>query len=138
MIGQQKSSGILYNQSQDFTGKPVITFEIQMCIRIILEFFEKYTCPGIDILLQSSRCLSNEQPCLKTTELYDYLLLFFQFVSLFLFHIKCSHFIQFIFSNFSISSFSCSFSRIYQAQQKSFCTHTYISMYNTYILEKNF
>ena len=46
-----------------------------MHIRIILEFFEKYKCPGIDIFLKSSRCVSNEQPCLKTTVLYDDLLL---------------------------------------------------------------
>ena len=43
--------------------------------RIIVEFFEKYKCPGIDIFLKSSRCVSNEQPCLKTTLVYDDLLL---------------------------------------------------------------
>ena len=41
-----------------------------MHTRIILEFFEKYKCPGIAFFLQSSRCISNEQPCLKTTGLY--------------------------------------------------------------------
>ena len=46
-----------------------------MHIRIILEFFEKYKCPGISLFLQSSRYVSNEQPCLKTTGLYDDLFL---------------------------------------------------------------
>ena len=52
---------------------------IQMLIRITLEFFEKYKCPGIAFFffpLQSSSCVSNEQPCLKTTRLCDDLLLF--------------------------------------------------------------
>ena len=46
-----------------------------MHTRIIVEFFEKYKCPGIDIFLKSSRCVSNEHPCLKTTLVYDDLLL---------------------------------------------------------------
>ena len=46
-----------------------------MHIRIILEFFEKYQCSGIAFLLQSSKYVSNEYSCLKTTGLYDYLLL---------------------------------------------------------------
>ena len=46
--------------------------KIHMYIRIILEFFEKYKCPGIiAFFLQNSRYVSNEQPCLKTTGLYD-------------------------------------------------------------------
>ena len=46
-----------------------------MHIRIILKFFEKYKCSGIDFFLQSSRYISNEQSRLKTTGLYDDLLL---------------------------------------------------------------
>ena len=65
--------------------------------RIILEIFEKYKCPGITVLLQSYRCVSNEQPCLKTTGLYDNLLLL---SSLF-------HFFYFIFS--APNSFSLCF-----------------------------
>jgi len=47
-----------------------------MHIRIILVFFEKYKCPGIAFFLQSSRYVSNEQPWLKATGLYDDLLLY--------------------------------------------------------------
>ena len=42
-----------------------------MNIRIFLELFEKYKCPGVAIFLQSFRYVSNEQPCLKTTGLYE-------------------------------------------------------------------
>ena len=45
-----------------------------MHIRIILECFEKCKCPGIYFFLQSSKCVSNEQHCLKTAGLYDDLL----------------------------------------------------------------
>ena len=45
-------------------------FKIQMHIRIILKFFEKYKCSGIAYFLQSSRYVSNEQSCLKTTGLW--------------------------------------------------------------------
>ena len=75
--------------------------------RIVLEVFEKSKCSGIAVL-QSSRCVSNEQPCLKTIGLYDDLLLLlicftcsisylllpfhlvylFQFLCLFLFFVK--------------------------------------------------
>ena len=48
-----------------------------MYIRIILEFFEKYKCPGIIFFPQSFRCNSNEQPCLKITGLYDLFLVCF-------------------------------------------------------------
>ena len=44
-----------------------------MHIKIISEFFKKYKCPGIAFSLQSSRCVSNEQPCFKTSGLYDFL-----------------------------------------------------------------
>ena len=59
-----------------------------MHIRIILEFFEKYKCPVIAFVLQSSRYVSNEQPYLKTTGLYED---FFLSSSLF-------HFFYFVFS----------------------------------------
>ena len=42
-----------------------------MHIRIILEFFEKYKCPDSTFVLQSSRYVSNEQSCFKSTGLYD-------------------------------------------------------------------
>ena len=43
-------------------------------MRIILEFAKKYKCPGITIFPQNPRYVSNEQPCIKTTGLYDDLL----------------------------------------------------------------
>ena len=84
-----------------------------MHTRIILKFVEKYRCPGI--AFSRAPDVSNEQPCLKTTRLYDDHLLL-SFVSLFLFHIQCSHFIKFsnFFPIFSNSFFFwCSFSKLY-------------------------
>ena len=57
-----------------------------MHIRIILKLFEKYKRSGVAFFLQNSRHASNEQSCLKTTGLYDDLLLsnlfhFFYFIS---------------------------------------------------------
>ena len=48
-----------------------------MHIRIILEFFEekRKKSPDTSLSRQSSRCVANEQPCLKTTRLCDDLLL---------------------------------------------------------------
>ena len=49
-----------------------------MHISITLEFFEKYKCPGVTcffFFFASFRYVSNEQPCLKTTGLYEDLLL---------------------------------------------------------------
>ena len=54
-----------------------------MHIRIMLEFFEKYKCPGIAFFIQSFRCVSNEQPCLKTgldDDLLPSLFHFFYFI----------------------------------------------------------
>ena len=101
--------------------------------RIILELFEKYKCPGTSILLQSTRCISNEQFFKKTNGQHHDLL-----SSLF-------YFLYFIFNDFISFSlcfpisksfhFSCFFSRLYQVQQKSFCVcvcvciHIYI-IYN--------
>ena len=41
----------------------------------ILEFFEKYKCPGIAFFLQRSRYVSKKQPCLRRTGPQDDLLL---------------------------------------------------------------
>ena len=112
---------------------------IQMFIRITLEFFEKYKCPGIAFFfsLQSSSCVSNEQPCLKTTGLWDDLLLS---SSLF-------HFFYFIVSapiSFSsCSPISPSLSLFFYVLSQAFNKHSrktfvYIyknSMYNVYVLE---
>ena len=43
----EKNNRTLYHQNWDLIEKPVITFKIQMHIRIILKFFEKYKCSGI-------------------------------------------------------------------------------------------
>ena len=43
-------------------------------MRIILEFGKKYKCPGTTFFLQNPSYVSNEQPCLKATGLYDDLL----------------------------------------------------------------
>ena len=100
--------------------KPLITFIIEMCIRITLKFFEKYKRPGIVFFLQSSKYVSNEQPRLKSTRLYDDLLLLS----------SLSYFYYFIFSAISFSLYfpifpslflGCSFSSLYQVWQKSFC-----------------
>ena len=56
-----------------------------MHIKIILDFFEKYKYPGIAFFLHISKCVSNEQPCLKTTGLYDGLLLLYSLFHLFYF-----------------------------------------------------
>jgi len=67
-----------------------------MHIRIILKLFEKYKCSGIAFFPPELH-VSNEQSCLKTTGLYDDLLLL---SSLF-------HFFYFIFSapiSFSLCS----------------------------------
>ena len=61
-----------------------------MLIRINLEFFEKQKCPSIHFLFcQNFRYVSNVLPCLKTMELYEYLLLLSSFFS---------HIFYFIFS----------------------------------------
>ena len=104
----------------------------------ILEIFENYKWPGIAFLIQSSRCISDEQPCLKTIGLYDDLSflpsLFFSIsYSVFLFHLSC------VFQFFCLFFCGYSFSSFYQAQKKSlaylcvYVYYTYIySMYNIY------
>ena len=73
-------------------------FKKSRCIsELSWNLFEKYKCSGIALFLQSSRYISNEQSCLKTTGSYDGLLLL---SSLF-------HFFYFIFSvpiSFSLCS----------------------------------
>ena len=49
-------------------------FKIQMHIRIIMNFFEKYIMFRSHFFLQTSRHVSNEQLCLKPTGLFDSLL----------------------------------------------------------------
>ena len=59
-------------------------------IRIILEFFEEYKCPGIVFLFlfcQSSRCDSKEEPCLKQL---DYMTIFYLYLVCFTFSISYS------------------------------------------------
>ena len=72
-----------------------------MHIRIILKFLENYKCSGM-AFSPSARYVSKEQSCLKTTGL---MMIFYLVCSLSLLHILCSRFIQFMFSNFSISLF---------------------------------
>ena len=96
-----------------------------MHIRIILKFFEKYKCSSIVFLLQNSRYVSNEQPCLKATGLYDDVLFWMAFhcpLVPFTFSVSCSVllFHRAYFSNFSTSvssssSFFFFFDVLYQA-----------------------
>ena len=104
MIGQQESNRTLYHQKLGTNRKTCNHFLKSRCIsELSWYFFEKYKCSGIAFFLQSSRYASTEQPCLKTNGLYDDPLLLYSQFHLFLFHIQYSHFIQFMFSNFSIS-----------------------------------
>ena len=103
-----------------------------MHIRNILKFYEKYKCSGIAFFHQNSRYVSNKQSCLKTTGLYDYLLLL---SSLF-------HFFYFIFRtpiSFSLCS-TISLSLIFfdvlsqafiKCSRKAF-VYIHIYMYNIY------
>ena len=85
----------------------------QMQITIILELSEKYKCQAIaSPCPQSSRYVSTEQPCLKTTGLYDGLSLVSRLFHFFYFVFR-AHFIQFMFPHFSISFFF--FLKPYQA-----------------------
>ena len=49
MIGQQKNNRILYHQNNHLIENLIILLKIQMHIKIILEFFEKYKYPGIAV-----------------------------------------------------------------------------------------
>ena len=70
----EKNNRTLYHQNWDLIEKPVITFKIQMHIRIILKYFEKYKCSSIAFFSRASD-VSNEQSCLKAIGLHDDLLL---------------------------------------------------------------
>ena len=56
-----------------------------MHIRIILKFFETYTCSGFAFFLHVSRYVCNQHSCLKKTELYDDLLSSLFYFSCFIF-----------------------------------------------------
>ena len=104
MTGQKKNNRILYHQNYHLIGKTCNHFlKIQMRIRIILEFFEKYKCPDIAFFLQSFRYVSNEQPCLKTTGLYENLLLSPSLFNFFYFIFSAPTSFS-LFSNVSLSS----------------------------------
>ena len=112
-----------------------------MHIRIFLELFEKYKCSGIELRYcffgggggQSSRYVSNEQPCLKTTGLYEDLLLsssltFSMSYSVLPFHLVCFP--------ISPSLFFLMFTQAFIKCSRKAFVYIYInSMYNIYILE---
>ena len=79
--------------------KEVITdnTEIQRIIRNY-HIFVKYKCSGIAFFLQSSRNVSNEQPCLKATGLYDDLLLLSSLFHFFYFIFRASISFSFLIS----------------------------------------
>ena len=135
MIGQQKNNRTLYHQNQDLIEKSKSIFKIQKHIRIILKFFEKYKCSGIAFFLQSPRYVSNEQSCLKTTGLYDDLLLLK--IQFHFFYFIFSTPISFIlFSNVSISFFQVLSQAFIKHSRKTF-VYIYINnMYNIY--QKNY
>ena len=114
MTGQKKNNRILYHQNYHLIGKTCNHFlKIQMRIRIILEVFEKYKCPVIAFVLQSSRHVSNEQPYLKTTELYED---FFLSSSLFHFFYFVLPFHFLVYVTFSISYSVLPFHLVYFLQ----------------------
>ena len=103
--------------------KEVITdnTEIQRIIRNYY-IFVKYKCSGIAFLLQSSRNVSNEQPCLKATGLYDDLLLLSSLFHFFYFIFRAS-----ISFSFLISPSLLYFNVLSQAFTKhSVCIYIYI------------
>ena len=108
--------------------------------RIILEFFEKYKCPGIAVVSKAPG-VSIEQPCLKTIGLYDDLLLL---ASLFHFYFIFSALISFSSSfptsssNFVLLSFLRPLSRIVGKLLYTYicikiytyiCTYIYVCIY---------
>ena len=116
-----------------------------MHIRIILKFFEKYKCSGIDFFLQSSRYVSTEQSCLKTTGLYDDILLlsslfyFFYFIvsapisfslcspispSLFLSFFFPSLFLNVLSQAFIKHSRKCIYTHVYIVSEKAMAPHS--------------
>ena len=72
-----------------------------------------------------------------TTELNYMMIYYFYLVCLtFLFHIQCSHFIQFMFSNFSISFFLMFFVKPLSSRKSFVYIHIKIYKYIIYILKK--
>ena len=137
MIGQQKNDRILYHQNYHLIEKPVITFLKFRCISELSWKFLKNTNTQVFLYFffcQSSRYISNEQPCLKTTGQHKELLLL---SSLF-------HFFYFIFSapiSFSLCfpispSFFYVLSQAFIKHSRKAFVYIYINnMYNVYVLE---
>ena len=124
MICQQKNNRTLYHQSYHLIEKPVNTlFKIQMRIRVILEFFEKYSCLGITFFFTRAGFIRNpdvssEQSCFKTTELHEDLSLLSSLFHFFYFKfsVTISFSLCFPISRSLLFFFLCFFSRLYQAQ----------------------
>ena len=107
-----------------------------MHIRIILKFFEKYKCPGISFFLQSSRYVSNEQSCLKTTGLYDNLLLLSSLFHIFYFIFSVPISFSLCFPISPSLLFFLMFSQALNKRSRNAFVYIYINnMYNIYILE---
>ena len=75
MIGQQKNNKTAYHQNSNLIEKPVITLLNPDVHQDYLETFRKIQMPRYSFYFSRAPGTSNEQPCLKTTELYDDLLL---------------------------------------------------------------
>ena len=78
MIGQQKNNRILLSPKLPFNRKTCNHFLKSRCISKLSWNFLKNTNAQVLLFFffsQSSRYVSNEQPCLKTTGLYENLLL---------------------------------------------------------------
>ena len=89
MISQKKNNRILYHENYHLIEKPAL-FKNPDAYWIILEFFEKYKCRVIAFVLQRSRYISNKQPYLKTTGLYEDLFLSSSFFFYFIFNAPIS------------------------------------------------
>ena len=107
-------------------------------MRIILKFLEKYKYSGIAFFLQSSRYVSNEQSCLKTTGLYDDHLLLSNMFHFFYFIFIAP--ISFMFSNFPIFFFAVLFQAFINCCKAYtyIYIYIYIYMYNIYIRKHQF
>ena len=110
-----------------------------MHIRIIWKFFKKYKWSGIAFFfffLQSSRYVSSEQSCLKTTWLYDDILLLSSLFDCFYFIFIASISFSLCFPiSPSLLLFVCSFQAFIKHSRKAF-VYIYINnMYNIHIIE---
>ena len=139
MIGQQKNNRILLSPKLPFNRKTCNHFLKSRCVsELSRNFFKTASAEVLLFLHQSSRYVSNDQPCLKTTELYDDLLLL---SSLFhFFYVISSAPISFslCFSMSHLFFCCCSFSSLYQMQYKSFCILYINNMHNIYIFQKTY